>query len=62
MEKIKKKGRYERIFIQLNGLLKESPNLNSKLSTINAILHYKMEYFFWTGFYLLENGELTAGP
>jgi L-methionine (R)-S-oxide reductase len=62
MELSKKKGRYERIFIQLTELLKESPGLNSKLATINAVLHHKMDYFFWTGFYLLENAELTVGP
>ena len=62
MELNKKKGRYERIYVQLNSLLKKSPNLNSKLSTINAVLHNKIEYYFWTGFYLLENGELIVGP
>ena len=62
MEISKKKGRYERIFIQLTELLKKSPNLNSRLATLNAVLYHKMEYYFWTGFYLLENGELTIGP
>lgn len=62
MELNKKNGRYERIFIQLNELLKKSPNLNSSLSTINAILHHKMDYYFWTGFYLLDDGQLTVGP
>jgi L-methionine (R)-S-oxide reductase len=62
MEISKKKGRYERIFIQLNDLLKKSPNRNAGMSTINAVLHHKMDYYFWTGFYLLEHGELTVGP
>src|SRR5690606_33085993 len=22
--------------------------------------HHKMDYFFWTGFYLLDNGEMTV--
>ncbi len=30
--------------------------------TINAILHHKMDGFFWTGFYLLKEGELRVGP
>jgi GAF domain-containing protein len=32
------------------------------MATINAILHHKMPGFFWTGFYLLKNGELLVGP
>jgi len=62
MEISKKKGRYERIFIQLSELLRKSPAFNSRLATINAVLHHKMDYYFWTGFYLIENGELIVGP
>ena len=32
------------------------------MATINAVLHHKMPGFFWTGFYLLDNGELLVGP
>lgn len=32
------------------------------MSTIAAVLHQKMDYFFWTGFYLLDKGELIVGP
>ena len=32
------------------------------MSTIAAVLHYKIEYFFWTGFYLLQDGNLQVGP
>ena len=62
MDSSKKKGRYERIYIQLTDLFKKSPNLNARLSTVNAVLHHKMDQYFWTGFYLLENGELIVGP
>ncbi len=31
------------------------------MATIAAVLHNKMDYFFWTGYYCLnENGELTV--
>lgn len=30
------------------------------MATIVAVLHHKMEYFFWTGFYLIDNGEMTV--
>ena len=32
------------------------------MATINAVLHHKMETFFWTGFYLLQDGKLQVGP
>lgn len=32
------------------------------MSTVVAVLHHKMEYFFWTGFYMLVDGELIVGP
>jgi len=30
--------------------------------TLLAVLHHKMDYFFWTGFYLLQEGKLQVGP
>lgn len=32
------------------------------MSTVAAVLHHKFDYFFWTGFYLLQDGELIVGP
>jgi GAF domain-containing protein len=32
------------------------------MATAVAVLHHKMEYFFWTGFYLLQDGKLLVGP
>jgi len=32
------------------------------MATIIAVLHHKMEYFFWTGFYLFQDGKLQVGP
>jgi GAF domain-containing protein len=32
------------------------------MATIVAVLHHKMNYFFWTGFYMLTEGELIVGP
>ena len=57
----KKQGRYERLTEQLRELLKKSPNAQSEMATIVAILHHKMPDFFWTGFYVLnENGDLCV--
>jgi L-methionine (R)-S-oxide reductase len=62
MTKIQKAGRYARIYQQLEDLLKDRPNPLACMSTIAAVLHNKMDYFFWTGFYLLDGGELLVGP
>jgi GAF domain-containing protein len=62
MTKAQKAGRYERIYEQLNDLLKDRPNPVACMATVAAVLHHKMKGFFWTGFYLLDDGELIVGP
>lgn len=57
-----KAGRYERIYQQLQELLNKPGNDLSRMATVVAVLHHKMDHFFWTGFYLLDEGELIAGP
>ena len=59
----KKHRRYQRLYIQINELIeKSSNNPLSNMATIAAVLHHKMEYFFWTGYYLLQDGKLQVGP
>ena len=60
MEKTKKEGRYSRIYKQLSELVLKSNSQTARMATIIAVLHHKMETFFWTGFYLIENGEMTV--
>ena len=60
MEEKKKDGRYSRIYTQLNELVRKSNNQSARMATIIAVLHHKMEYFFWTGFYLLDDGKMTV--
>ena len=63
MDKTKKSGRYQRMYDQIKTLIdKSSNNSLSNMATINAVLHHKMETFFWTGFYLLQDGKLQVGP
>ena len=62
MTKQQKEGRYQRIFDQLNDLLKDKPNPVARMATVVAVLHHKFDYYFWTGFYLLDDGELIVGP
>ncbi|NQU35801.1 MAG: GAF domain-containing protein [Bacteroidetes bacterium] len=59
----KKQKRYQRLYTQISELInKSSNNTLSNMATINAVLHHKMEYFFWTGYYLLQDGKLQVGP
>lgn len=60
MDKKKKEGRYQRIFVQLEKLMKTCKDEEARKATIIAVMHHKMEYFFWTGFYLIDNGEMTV--
>jgi L-methionine (R)-S-oxide reductase len=60
MTNSKKAGRYERVIIQLEGLLSKPGDINSRMATISSVLHHKMDGFFWTGFYILNNGELLV--
>ncbi len=62
MDTRKKTGRYERIFKQLEPLMNESNDPVSRMATVAAVLHHKMDYFFWTGFYLHRGDILTVGP
>lgn len=63
MDAVKKNKRYERLYQQIKELIqKSSNNPTSNMATILAVLHHKMESFFWTGFYLLQEGKLQVGP
>ena len=58
----KKEGRYQRIFVQLQELLKKTENPLARMASICAVLHHKMDSYFWTGFYLHKDGKLIVGP
>lgn len=58
----KKTARYDRIKKQLEELFIAVDNPLSRMSTIASLLQHKFDYFFWMGFYLLEDGGLFVGP
>lgn len=60
METSKKQARYQRLFEQLETLMAKSTDVDARMATIVAVLHHKMEYFFWTGFYTLKSGDLIV--
>jgi GAF domain-containing protein len=57
MEKAK---RYERVHIQLETLLLKSNDIEARMCSVVAVLHQKMEKFFWTGFYCLRDSKLIV--
>ena len=62
MENHRKEGRYSRITAQLEELLAKTDDPLARMATICAVLHHKMDYYFWTGFYLYKSGKLVVGP
>ena len=62
MEDTKKKGRYQRIQKQLEELLPRTGDPLARMASICAVLHHKMDHYFWTGFYLHKAGKLIVGP
>lgn len=62
LSETQKMERYQRIKTQLQELFVKTTNPTARMATMVAVLHQKFDYFFWTGFYLLDEGELTVGP
>ena len=62
METNKKRKRYERLYNQISSLIDTNTGLIANMATITAVLWHKIDYFFWTGFYILRDGELIVGP
>lgn len=60
METARKNARYSRLFTQLQELLTKTPDPDARMATIVAVLHNKMEYFYWTGFYILVGCDLIV--
>ncbi|MEA2096972.1 MAG: GAF domain-containing protein [Candidatus Cloacimonadota bacterium] len=60
MDKKRKTERYKRVTSQIKELIQKTTDPFARMSTIVAILRHKFDYFFWTGFYRLVDGELTV--
>lgn len=62
MNDTKIQNRYKRIYRQLTEILPKTTDKLARMSTIVALLHNKMDHYFWTGYYLLKEGKLVVGP
>lgn len=57
----KKYERYQRINRQFAELLNKSNNFSSRMASLISLLHQKMDNFFWTGVYWLNDHKLQVG-
>ena len=46
---------------QIEEITRKTNDPYARMATIIAVLHHKMEHFFWTGFYFLKNDKLIVG-
>ncbi|MEI6436560.1 MAG: GAF domain-containing protein [Bacteroidota bacterium] len=55
-----KEARYRRLYEQLETLVKKTNDPDARMATVVAVIHHKMDCFFWTGFYMLNHGDLIV--
>lgn len=55
-------ARCEAIYAQACALIQGEPHLLANLSNLAALLYDALGEVTWTGFYLLDGGELVLGP
>lgn len=57
-----KEQTYQEAIKQLDAILEGETHQILKMATINCLLREALPYYFWTGFYLVHEGELVVGP
>lgn len=55
-----KLAKYDRLYEQIGQYVKTTDDIWARLATMEAVLHHKMQAFFWTGVYVLTDGELIV--
>ncbi len=53
---------YQQVSKDIDAALAGETHQILKMSTINCLLREALPYYFWTGFYLVHEGELVVGP
>jgi len=57
-----KRVRYEKVLKRLERSFDETGDRVARMAQAAALLFKHFDEYFWTGFYLLVDGELTVGP
>ena len=55
-----KLAKYDRLYEQIKTYVVTTDDIWARLATIEAVLHHKMQAFFWTGVYALIDDELIV--
>lgn len=58
----KKRGAYEQALLGIDANLMGESNMILKMVTINCILKTYLPYYYWVGFYIVNDGKLSVGP
>lgn len=62
LDKNTKETAYEEAIVAIKATLEDSNNVILKMATINCLLKTFLPYYYWVGFYCVENGRLIVGP
>lgn len=60
-----KQTKYENLTKEINAVLNNETNMIARYSTVVCLLSREFDYFYWTGFYLIDQrklNELVIGP
>lgn len=55
-----KLAKYDRLYEQIRTYVRTTGDIWARLATMEAVLHHKMQAFFWTGVYALVDDELIV--
>ena len=53
-------AKYDRLYDQIKQYIQTTEDIWARLATMEAVLHHKMQSFFWTGVYVLIDGDLIV--
>ena len=56
-----KKDRYSVLYSQIRSLLESESDLVSNMANVASMIHHTFG-FWWTGFYIVKEGQLVLGP
>ncbi|BDS12307.1 GAF domain-containing protein [Aureispira anguillae] len=59
---IDKHQAYQQAVREINAILEEETNMILKMATINCVLKQYLPYYYWVGFYCVNEGQLMVGP
>ena len=62
LDRAEKIAAYEEAYFAITANLTGETNTILKMSTINCLMKTYLPYFYWVGFYMVDNGRLIVGP